>query len=152
MKQLLVILTLLVSNVSHAYINTVDIASAISCNSGTESNYWIKAFTDTYGKPIREEGGALWWKAKGSLYNSEITEVFVSNVPYWEFVGVVFKDKPETVIEGIRTSRFLPANVFPTNGFWVGSDNKIIMWHKGSVAKVFCAGGGNLPNKHYFPR
>ena len=145
----LIFLLVFVSLHTHARISTVDIASAISCNSAIDSNYWIKAFTDTYGKPIREEGGALWWKADGSLYNSEITEVFVSNVRYWHFVGAVFKDTPEVVVDGIRNSRFLSAKVFPTNGFWVGSDNKIIMWHQGITAKVFCMAGGNLPNKHF---
>ena len=144
----LIILFILLAGQVNARVTTTDIASAISCNESIDSNYWIKAFTDTYGKPVREEGGALWWRADGSLYNSQITEVFVSNTRYWHFVGAVFKDKPQKVVEGIQNSRFLPANIFPTNGFWVGSDNKIIMWHKGIVAKVFCVAGGNLPNKH----
>jgi hypothetical protein len=152
MKRIIIALSVFLSGLSHSYIKTLDVASAISCNSATDSRYWTNAFNRTYGKPIRNEGGAFWWKAKGSLYNSEITEVFVSNKPYWEFVGVVLKDKPNVVVDGIRRSRVFPSNVYATNGFWVGSDNKIIMWHKKQSTKVFCAGGGNLPNKHYFPR
>jgi hypothetical protein len=146
--KILIILLAIVTFQAHSRVSTTDIASAISCNEAIDSRYWIREFTGTFGQPSRNEGGALWWRASGLLYGSEITEVFVSNSRYWHFVGAVFKDRPEQLVRGIETSRFLPTRVFSTTGFWVGADSRIIMWHQGLSAKVFCVAGGNLPVKH----
>ncbi len=147
MKKLIALIFICFSMQSSAKVTLTDIQSAISCNAGISSNYWIRELTNTYGKHEYIEGGSVWFKVSGEMYGSQITHVFVSTSKYHNFVGVLFKDPPTKLIESIKVSRKFPTNIFATNGYWVGSDTRFIMWHKGKYAKVFCSGMGNLPNR-----
>ncbi len=147
MKKLIIVLFLLIATQASAKVTLTDIQSAISCNAGITSNYWIRELTNTYGKPDYTQGGAHWFKVTGQMYGSQVSHVFVSISKYYNFVGVLFVDPPTKLVDSIQTSREFPTNVFATNGYWTGADSRLIMWHQGKYAKVFCSGAGNLPNR-----
>lgn len=126
---------------AHAW-TTIDVMSAISCNSDMDRGFYQQKFLQYYGKVLRNEGGAYWFKGKDALYGSTIREIFVSSGPPYLFVGVVLEAPPTEVAEAIRTSRFAPANMFfdEKANKWVGSDGREMVWHEGKYAKVFCIG------------
>jgi hypothetical protein len=147
MKKLISFILVVLSLQASAKVTLTDIQSAISCNAGISSNYWIKELTRTYGKHDYIEGGAIWFKVSGEMYGSQLSHVFVSISKYHNFVGVVLKDPPTKVVSAIRVSRLFPTNVYSTNGHWIGADSRVIMYHNYKYTKVFCSGMGNLPNR-----
>ena len=112
-----------------------------------ERKYWTREFTATYGAPLRNEGGALWFKGTGELYGAPIKEVFVAAKPGYQFVGAVLDTTPDKLVEPIRTSRSFPTNLFvtPADG-WVGANAMHLKWHQQKYAKVFCIGVGRFIN------
>lgn len=132
---------LLGASSAHAW-STIDVMSAISCNADMNREFYQQKMTQYYGKILRNEGSAYWYKGKDSLYGSTIREIFVSSGPPYLFVGVVLEAPPTEVAEAIRTSRFAPANMFfdEKNNRWVGSDGRQMVWHEQKYAKVFCIG------------
>jgi hypothetical protein len=123
---------------AYALITTGEILAAASCNSIADNAYFAREFEAAFGKPVRNEQGALWYKASGEAYGTQIREVFVSNVSSRLFVGVVLTGKPEAVVASVPTSQLYPTNVFPTNNHWIGTDGRSIMWHDGKYTKMFC--------------
>lgn len=124
-----------------ARVNLGDIASAISCNSNMNRQWWTTELRAVYGQP-RQEQGALWFKAKGErLYGQAVDEIFISADPWHRFVGVTFRVKPEAMLNQIKTDRIYPTKVFASPPFgWVGADGRHIMWHAGKNTKIFCTG------------
>ena len=102
---------LLGASSAHAW-STIDVMSAISCNADLNREFYQQKLTQYYGKILRNEGSAYWYKGKDSLYGSTIREIFVSSGPPYLFVGVVLEAPPTEVAEAIRTARFAPANMF----------------------------------------
>jgi hypothetical protein len=119
-------------------MDILSIYSVISCNSVADKGFFQQEFAKSYGPPIKDEEGALWFKGVGELYDSPIREFFVSNTKQMSFVGVVLEEPPNIIAERIKKYKLYPTNVFPTNGYWVGSDGRNIMWHKGKYTKIFC--------------
>ena len=138
MKSLLLSALLIASAPAYAVLTEGDILSAASCNSIADNNYFVREFTTKFGVPVRNEQGALWFTASGSVYNTSMKEVFVSSNPSIHFVGIVFESKPDEVVKSIPTSNRYPTNVFPSNKHWVGADGRVIMWHDGKYTKMFC--------------
>lgn len=135
-------LSLLAPNAS-AYVPLANINSAITCNSSLDRKYWIGALTETYGAPIREEGGALWFRGKDELYGAPIKELFVSSKPGYQFVGVLLNSTPDKLLGAIKTARGYPTNLFETaTDGWVGANGMHLKWHQQKYAKIFCIGVG----------
>lgn len=123
---------------AHSVITEGQLLSAISCNTKIENNYWTAELKKQYGEPVRVEQGALWFKATGSLYGSPLKEVFVSASPEWRFVGIILESKPDAILPAVHASLRFPTKTFPSNGHWIGSDGRNIMWHDGKYTKMFC--------------
>lgn len=141
MKKLFVFCSAFWCALAIAGVNPYSIASAVSCNQDMDSGFYNAEFTKQFGPPFKTEGEAVWYKANGELYGSNIREVFVSSSKNYSFIGVVLEEKPETVIENIKTSRTVPTNVFLSSNGWVGADGRNIMWHEQKYTKIFCLGG-----------
>ena len=147
MRKIVVLLGFLCQS-ALAAVDTTSIASAVSCNATPNTASWVQHLTETFGKPVRREQGAVWFRATGDLWGASIREVFVSVTAWHGFVGVVLDEKPSIIAERISTSRSFPTNLFPvtdsTGSYWIGSDGRSVMWHAQKYTKVFCAAGGNL--------
>lgn len=147
MKKIIVILCFLCQS-ALAAVDVTSIASVVSCNSTPNTAMWVQRLTETFGKPVRREQGAVWFHATGDLWGAPIREIFVSVTAWHGFVGVVLDEKPSIIAERISTSRYFPTNLFPvkdsTGSYWIGSDGRSVMWHAQKYTKVFCATGGNL--------
>ena len=120
-----------------AVISDLEITAAVSCNSVSDNAYFIAKFTEKFGQPSNRDG-AYWFKASGTLYNSPIREVFVSSTSGFSFMGVVLEETPVNLVESIKKAKQFPANITPTNGYWVGSNGMQIKWQEGKYAKIFC--------------
>lgn len=121
---------------------TIDVLSAISCNSSLERDYYREQLTAYYGPVLERKGGALWFKGKDSIYGATIREIFVSAGPPMLFVGVVLEASPVQIAEEIGKARFASARMYfdAKNNRWAGSDGREMVWHEGKYAKIFCIG------------
>ena len=138
MKKVLLAVMIASSTPAYAVLTTGELLAAASCNSIADNAYFAREFESTFGKPVRNEQGALWFKASGDAYNSEIREVFVSSDPRNRFVGIVLSARPNDVVLSVPSSNMYPTNVFPSRNAWVGTDGREIMWHAGKYTKMFC--------------
>lgn len=145
MKTLICLLLALVPHFSYAAITEGELLSAISCNTKVEKQYFYAEFEKQYGKPVRVEQGSAWFKGSGTMYGSQVREVFVSVTPNWNYVGVILDTKPADILNNIRTATRYPTNVFESGtGYWVGADGRNIMWHAGKYAKLFCTASWSM--------
>ncbi|CAB4130185.1 hypothetical protein UFOVP116_312 [uncultured Caudovirales phage] len=128
---------------AHAFVTLTAINSAIACNASMDRKFWIAELTATYGAPLRNEGGALWFKGQGELYGSTVKEFFVSSKPGYQFIGAVLATTPDKLVEPIQTSRSFPTNLFqtPSDG-WVGANAMHLKWHQQKFSKILCIGFG----------
>lgn len=127
-----------------AYQTPYEIAATVSCNNDLNRHYYINEYTAQFGKPYKEEGGALWFKVTTgeNLYDAPIKELFVSTHPEYLFVGVVIEATPEIIVEAIRSSIVLPTNLFQKDkDTWIGADTRTVMRYNGKYTKIFCLAG-----------
>lgn len=84
MRRLLLLL-LLISGVSHAASVpshfSEKMEAALTCRSEWSPDYWRSYFRQYLGQPLRQWGGAEWYKAEGAeLAGNQVKEAFV-NLP-----------------------------------------------------------------------
>ena len=141
-SKLIGLITSVICSVSHAFFTPYELIAAASCSHHLNPSFYNQEFRSQYGPPIKHEGEALWFRANGELYGSQIREVFVSTSREYHFVGIVLEDTPPIIIERIKKSRVIPTQIFDvgTQG-WIGADNRQIMWHAGKYTKIFCMSG-----------
>ena len=125
----------------HAW-SGIDLASAVSCNAVLDPAFYYQALLAYYGPPVRRAGGAIWFRGRGSLYEHEVREVFVATGPAPRFVGVVLEAKPDEVVPAIERARFGSTKMYhdALRQRWVGQDGRVLVWHQGRYAKLYCMG------------
>lgn len=126
-----------------AYQTPYEIAATVSCNNELNRHFYINEYTAQFGKPYKEDGGALWFKVPSmELYGAQVKDLFVSVDVNYLFVGVVLNAPPEEVVEAIKASKLVPTIVFRRDkDTWVGADSRTIMRYNGKYTKIFCLSG-----------
>lgn len=117
------------------------IGSALLCRSHLDNLYFHSYLTTAFGPSYKHEGGAYWFKADGSLWGAQVTDIIVSDdTSELVFVGAVADTTPDKLEQSIRSAsgvRHLPADssAFPVRGSVPGS--KIVYFKDKS--KIYCA-------------
>ena len=62
--------------------------------------------------------------------------------PAPRFVGVVLEAKPDEVVPAIERARFGSTKMYhdALRQRWVGQDGRVLVWHQGRYAKLYCMG------------
>lgn len=117
------------------------IGSALLCRSHLDNAYFHAYLTSAFGPSYKHEGGAYWFKADGSLWGAQVTDIIVSDdTTDLVFVGAVAETTPDKLEQSIRNVsgvRHLPADssAFPVRRAVPGS--KIVYFNDKS--KIYCA-------------
>lgn len=117
------------------------IGSALLCRSHLDNAYFHAYLTTAFGPSYKHEGGAYWFKAGGSLWGAQVTDIIVSDdTSDLVFVGAVAEASPDKLEQSIRSAsgvRHLPADssAFPVRRSVPGS--KIVYFNDKS--KIYCA-------------
>ena len=123
------------------------IGSALLCRSHLDNAYFHSWLTSAFGPSYKHEGGAHWFKADGSLWGAQVTDIIVSDdTSELVFVGAVAEATPDRLEQSIRSAsgvRHLPADAsaFPVRRSVPGS--KIVYFNDKS--KIYCARYKPLP-------
>lgn len=123
------------------------IGNALLCRSHLDNIYFYDYFTSAFGPAYKHEGGAFWFKAEGSLWGTQVTEVMVSDdTSELIFVGAVTDASPDKLDEAIRAAvgvrhRPVDASRFPVRESIPGS--QIVYFNQKS--KIYCVKYKPLP-------
>jgi hypothetical protein len=129
------------------------IGSALLCRSHLDNAYFHAYLSSAFGPSYKHEGGAYWFKASGSLWGAQVTDIIVSDdTSELVFVGAVAETTPDKLEQSIRTAsgvRHLPADssAFPVRRSVPGS--KIVYFNDKS--KIYCARYKALPPARQAP-
>ncbi|HEY8023890.1 MAG TPA: hypothetical protein VIF60_04950 [Burkholderiaceae bacterium] len=120
---------------------SVTIGPAVLCRDKLEMKYLYDYLSASFGPAYRQEQGAYWFRTKTQLFGKDLVEVFVSDQSSeWEFVGAVFKIKPEEVAKAVQTAAG-PIFVKTASGYqyspYQAQATSEIMW-QGKNAKLVC--------------
>ena len=117
------------------------IGSALLCRSHLDNVYFHSWLTTAFGPSYKHEGGAYWFKAEGSLWGAQVTDIIISDdTTDLVFVGAVTETTPDKLEQSIRSAsgvRHLPADksAFPVRRSVPGSS--IVYFNDKS--KIYCA-------------
>ncbi len=119
----------------------VTIGSAVLCRDKMEMKYYYDYLKGSFGEPYKHEQGAYWFRTKTQLFGKDLVEVFVSDQSTdWEFVGAVFKVKPDELAKAMQ-SEAGPLFVKTATGYqyspYAAQSLSEIMWQNNN-AKLLC--------------
>lgn len=123
------------------------IGSAVLCRSHLDNAYFYSYLTTAFGPSYKHEGGAYWFKADGTLWGAQVSDIIVSDdTSDLVFVGAVTDSSPDKLDEAIRVAvgvRHKPADSssFPVRESAPGS--KIVYFK--AKSKIYCAKYKPLP-------
>lgn len=120
---------------------SVTIGPAVLCRDKLEMKYLYDYLSASFGPAYKQEQGAYWFRTKTQLFGKDLVEVFVSDQSSeWEFVGAVFKIKPEELAKAVQTAAG-PIFVKTTSGYqyspYHAQAMSEIMWQDKN-AKLLC--------------
>jgi hypothetical protein len=79
------------------------IGSALLCLDHVENRYFQSYLNTAFGPAYKREGGALWFKAEGSLWGANVTDIVVSDdSSSVVFVGALTDSTPEELEAAVR--------------------------------------------------
>jgi homoserine acetyltransferase len=117
------------------------IGSALLCIDQIDPFYYWSYMNQYFGPPYKQEGGAYWFKVKGTLWGVNITEVLVSDGANEQvFLAANFKEDPAKLAAAIAESagvRHINESTFQYSPLVSGMGSKIVYVGKGS--KIYCA-------------
>ncbi len=119
----------------------VTIGPAVLCRDKLEMKYLYDYLKGSFGEPYKHEQGAYWFRTKTQLFGKELIETFVSDQSTeWEFVGAVFKIKPDDLAKTMQ-SDVGPIFVKTATGYryspYQAQGLSEIMWQNNN-AKLLC--------------
>jgi hypothetical protein len=123
------------------------IGNAVLCRSHLDNAYFHSYLSGAFGPSYKHEGGAFWFKADGTLWGAQVTDVIVSDdSSELVFVGAVTLSAPDKLDEAIRAAvgtrhRALDGSAFPVRESVPGS--QIVYFN--DTSKIFCAKYKPLP-------
>lgn len=123
------------------------IGSALLCRSHLDNLYFQSYLTTAFGPSYKHEGGAYWYKANGSLWGAQVTDVMISDDSTdLVFVGAVTDSAPDKLDEAIRGAvgvrhKAIDASATPVRESVPGS--RIVYFDRKS--KIYCARFKPLP-------
>lgn len=129
------------------------IGSALLCRSHLDNAYFYSYLTIAFGPSYKHEGGAYWFKADGSLWGAQVSDIIVSDdTSELVFVGAVAETTPDKLEQSIRTASGVrhvaaDASAFPVRRSLPGS--KIVYFNDKS--KIYCARYKPLPPARQAP-
>lgn len=129
------------------------IGSALLCRSHLDNAYFYSYLTASFGPSYKHEGGAYWFKADGSLWGAQVTDIIVSDdTSELVFVGAVADTTPDKLEQSVRTASGVrhvaaDASAFPVRRSVPGS--KIVYFNDKS--KIYCARYKPLPPARQAP-
>ncbi|HEX7644603.1 MAG TPA: hypothetical protein VF472_20550 [Burkholderiaceae bacterium] len=119
----------------------VTIGPAVLCRDKMEMKFYYDYLKGSFGQPYKHEQGAYWFRTKTQLFGKDLIEVFVSDQSTdWEFVGAVFKIKPDELAKAMP-SEVGPLYVKTAAGYryspYATQSLSEIMWQNNN-AKLLC--------------
>jgi hypothetical protein len=79
------------------------IGSALLCLDHVENHYFQSYLSAAFGPAYKRQGGALWFKAEGSLWGANVTDIVISDdTSSVVFVGALTDATPEELEEAVR--------------------------------------------------
>ncbi len=123
------------------------IGSALLCRSHLDNAYFQSYLTTAFGPSYKHEGGAYWFKADGTLWGSQVTDVIISDDSTdLVFVGAVTDSTPDKLDEAIRAAvgvRHKPLDGSATPVRESNPGSKIVYFN--TKSKIYCAKYKPLP-------
>ncbi|HEX8955562.1 MAG TPA: hypothetical protein VF798_04775 [Burkholderiaceae bacterium] len=137
-------LALLAQPPAHAVPRTdfgVTIGPAVLCRDKMDMKFDYDYLKGSFGQPYKHEQGAYWFRTRTQLFGKDLIEVFVSDQSTdWEFVGAVFKAKPDALAKAMP-SEVGPLYVKTAAGYqyspYATQSLSEIMWQNNN-AKLLC--------------
>ena len=119
----------------------VTLGPAVLCRDKLEIKYLYDYLGASFGPAYKREQGAYWFRTKAQLFGKDLVEVFVSDQSSeWDFVGAVFKVKPDELATAVQTA-VGPIFVKTATGYqyspYQAQGSSEIMWQNRS-AKLLC--------------
>ncbi len=119
----------------------VTLGPAVLCRDKLEMKYLYDYLSTSFGPAYKREQGAYWFRTKAQLFGKELVEVFVSDQSSeWDFVGAVFKVKPDELATAVQTAAG-PVFVKTATGYqyspYQAQGSSEIMWQNKN-AKLLC--------------
>ena len=120
---------------------SVTIGPAVLCRDKLEMKTLYDYLKGSFGQPYKHEQGAYWFRTKAQLFGKDLIETFVSDQStQWEFVGAVFKIKPDDLAKAMQ-SDVGPVFVKTATGYkyspYQAQGLSEIMWQNNN-AKLLC--------------
>jgi hypothetical protein len=119
----------------------IEVGNALLCLNQLNSKYFYDYLTVAFGPPYKTEGGAYWFKASGSIWGVQVTDVLVNDgSSQADFIGAYFKTTPAklgdavTAATGIRFSLEDTTTYSPRH-----SQAGSMIVYNDNDAKMYCA-------------
>ncbi len=123
------------------------IGNAILCRSHLDNHYFQAYLAEAFGPPYKREGGAYWYRADGSLWGAQVTDVIVSDdTSALTFVGAVAETTPDLLGEAVRAAvglRHVKVDNSQFSALAASLGSKIVFFNTRS--KIYCAKFKQLP-------
>jgi hypothetical protein len=123
------------------------IGNAILCRSHLDNHYFYAYLSAAFGPAYKNEGGAWWFKADGTLWGMSVSDIIVSDdTSALTFVGAVAEATPESLGDAVRAAVGLSHVKVDTSQFSALAGNlgsKIVFYNTRS--KIYCAKFKQLP-------
>jgi hypothetical protein len=123
------------------------IGNAILCRSHLDNHYFQAYLAEAFGPPYKREGGAYWYKADGTLWGAQVTDVIVSDdTSPLTFVGAVAETTPDLLGEAVRAAaglRHVKVDNTQFSALAANLGSKIVFFNTRS--KIYCAKFKQLP-------
>lgn len=123
-------------------LTDMDIMSIVACNTYPHQPTTIQLAVERFGQPYKTEGQAYWFHATGSIYGIPLRDMFISVSTQPRFVGVVFSEAPQKVVDAVEAAPFLSTHLSSYGQQWEGLDGRTVNWQEGKYAKMFCSASG----------
>ena len=117
------------------------IGPAVLCTNAIEPDFFHGYLNTHFGQPARQQG-AWWWQATGTVYGTQVSEVFVSDSKGpWAGIGLISSVPPKRLAEALAAA---PGGQFRErpDGTWHSTLGSVITDHSdatgGGRSRLFC--------------
>lgn len=117
------------------------VGSALLCRDAIDNAYFHAYFSKAFGPAYKQEGGAFWFRADGTLWGATVSEVMVADgSSEARFIGAVTDSTPEELNDAIRQRAGVKHRKTGASRYAVlesGPGSRIA--YSNNKAKIYCA-------------